>query len=279
MRILGEVLKNLSVAIAAATIFFALVPSPVDAQNVNTQDPVEQDVNTQKTSEISDQSFLEKGRFQSVLDRMHIRAGITSIRFREGLDVKADGNIAQTIDLFTDLEVSFDEIFELENVNTFVLEVGYRASQYLSFAASVPTPPEEEEPEGGEPTEFGKIIRGIEYWPIVVEARFHPSFVDWIDPYVGAGVTFLRVRATDPGPLEEVSANNTIGFGVSAGFEIPIARKFGLFGDFKYYDLDTDGTFTAITADLGDRGDLVVDGTGVVRFDPTVFTFGLSYHF
>lgn len=95
-------------------------------------------------------------------------------------------------------------------------------------------------------------------------------------PYVGAGINYTifynedaKTSLTDAIGATNVSMDDSFGWAVQAGFDIPISDRVFLNADVKYIDIDTTATLTT--------GALV--NTVDVDIDPLVFGIGIGMKF
>jgi outer membrane protein len=147
-------------------------------------------------------------------------------------------------------------------------ELGYALTRNLSVAVA-----------GGYPPTFtvkgagslgglgtaGKMTGG----PAALLVQWHFNRSGRIQPYVGAGASFLIVFSTKDGALSHVKADNAVGTALQAGVDAMIDKHWGVFVDVKKAFVSTKAT-----ADLG--GAPVV---AKVNVDPLVPSVGAIYRF
>lgn len=112
--------------------------------------------------------------------------------------------------------------------------------------------------------------------PPTLTLQYHFSPDAGIRPYVGAGINYTIFYNEDASSALEtaigatrVSAKDSFGYAVQAGFDVDLSEKLFLNVDVKYIDIDT--TATLRTGALTNRVD--------VSLDPIVFGVGLGMRF
>lgn len=107
------------------------------------------------------------------------------------------------------------------------------------------------------------------YGPATLTAHYHFTGFGNIQPYIGAGPTFMYVFNTKDGALSDLKLANAVGFAVQAGVNVMIDRNWGVFFDVKkaYLRSTTTGTLGGIPA------------KGKVVLDPLVIHTGVTYKF
>lgn len=110
------------------------------------------------------------------------------------------------------------------------------------------------------------LARNVGIVPATVTAIYHFN-PGGIDPYVGAGGSYFFFYNADPGDLGRVDLDNSAGWALQAGVDIPLKSKWALSVDVKKIFLTT----TAHFRDAGVQAD--------VQLDPWVVSTGLSFRF
>lgn len=111
----------------------------------------------------------------------------------------------------------------------------------------------------------GKMTGG----PAALLAQWHFNRNGRIQPYVGAGASFLIVFGTKDGNMSHLKADNAIGTAVQAGVDVLIDKHWGLYADVKKAWVGTTAT--------GDVGP--APAVAKVAIDPLVPSFGAAYRF
>ncbi len=122
---------------------------------------------------------------------------------------------------------------------------------------------------------LGEIVDAMVLPPtLTLQYHFAPDAA--IRPYVGAGVNWTVFYSEDAKPAltdaigaTTVSMDDSFGWAVQAGFDIPISDRVFLNADVKYIDIDTTATLT--TGALVNEVD--------VDIDPLVFGIGVGMRF
>lgn len=107
-------------------------------------------------------------------------------------------------------------------------------------------------------------------YPVSAVAQWHPLPGKGIQPYLGAGLTYVivsDVEETVGSP--EVRFGNPAGLVVAGGLRIPLGDQWVLFGDARYVPVETRGTIQ-----FG-RGTTVAD----MDVRPLIVAFGAGYRF
>ena len=111
-----------------------------------------------------------------------------------------------------------------------------------------------------------RLARHVGIVPATVTALYHFN-PGGIDPYVGAGASYFFFYNADAGDLGRVDLDNSAGWTLQAGVNIPIRNHWAASIDVKKVFLST----TAHFRDAGVRAD--------VRLDPWVVSAGVAYRF
>lgn len=113
--------------------------------------------------------------------------------------------------------------------------------------------------------EAGKMTGG----PAGVLLQYHFNRNGMIQPYVGAGASFLVVFDTKDGAMTNLKAKSNIGTALQAGTDIMFNDHWGAFIDVKKAWVGTVATGSMFGAPARAK----------VKVDPVVGNFGLAYHF
>jgi outer membrane protein len=113
--------------------------------------------------------------------------------------------------------------------------------------------------------EAGKMTGG----PAALLAQWHFNRNGRIQPYVGAGASFLIVFATRDGALSNLKARDAVGTALQAGVDVMVDKHWGLYADLKKAWVGT-----TATGNLGP-----IPAASKVAIDPLVPSFGATYRF
>lgn len=187
-----------------------------------------------------------------------IRAGAAWVDFDEKVDLSAAGSAVPGANA------------SVKNNSTVLLETGYRLSPSWSLGLTVGYPPTTTLTGTGSVTAVGKVGE-VHYAPAALTLQYRIDV--WsrygIYPYVGAGVTYVRVFSSTDGNVSNFHADSAWGRLLQAGVEYKISDSWGLFLDIKKFVVSTTAT--------GNLGPAPV--TASVRLDPLVTTAGVMFHF
>lgn len=150
--------------------------------------------------------------------------------------------------------VAFDENAELQaggqpvlgaNANVknnaaFLAEFGYRFAPNISLGLTVGYPPTTTLTGNGSVTSLGAIGK-VKYGPAALTLQYQfDSLVQYnLYPYVGVGVTYLKVFSSTDGSVTNFQARSAWGGLAQVGLEYRITRRLGLFVDFKKFIVRT----------------------------------------
>ena len=113
--------------------------------------------------------------------------------------------------------------------------------------------------------EAGKMTGG----PAGILAQYHFNRGGMIQPYVGAGASFLIVFSTKDGAMNHLRAKSAVGTLLQAGADVMLNDRWGVFVDVKKAYVGTVAT--------GFLGPAPVRAK--VKIDPLVSNAGVTYHF
>lgn len=105
--------------------------------------------------------------------------------------------------------------------------------------------------------------------PAALLVQYHFNREGRIQPYVGAGASFLIVFSTKDGAMNHLRADSAVGTAVQAGADIMLNDHWGMFVDVKKAWVGT--------VAHGELGPMPI--VAKVKINPLVPNFGLSYHF
>jgi outer membrane protein len=111
----------------------------------------------------------------------------------------------------------------------------------------------------------GKMTGG----PAGLLLQYHFNRNGMIQPYVGAGASFLIVFGTKDGAMSHLRAKSAVGTALQAGADVMVNDRWGGFVDVKKAWVGTVAT--------GDLGPMPIRAK--VKVDPLVTNVGVTYHF
>lgn len=157
--------------------------------------------------------------------------------------------------------------------NSFVpeLDFTYFMTNHIALELILATTPHDAKALG---TSVGDVDLG-HVWLIpptlTLQYHFDPLTSLGISPYVGAGLNFTIFHREDtPGDVvTDSSFDNSFGYALQAGVDVPLSGNFFLNADVKRLWLDTDAHFETVV------GDVDAD----VTIDPWILGIGVGYKF
>lgn len=188
--------------------------------------------------------------------RWTIRAGITSLRLADQIDLSVGGAPFPGAGLST---------FEHA---TPTVQIGYFLTDNIAVNATLGIPPTVDVYGGGT---IGALpqLGEVTYGPTALTLQFHPIRHGRIRPYVGAGVSYMIVFGTEDGAFENLEVENDFGLAFEAGTDFMITERWGLFVDVKHALLRPTATGTFMGAPV----------VGETRLDPWAFSGGVTFRF
>lgn len=151
---------------------------------------------------------------------------------------------------------------------TAAAELGYFFTPNLAASFTGGYPPTVDIMGRGTVGSLGRM-GSMTYGPATLTAHYHFTGFGAIQPYVGAGPTFMYVFNANDGALNNLKVNNALGFAVQIGADIMLNERWGAFIDVKKAYLRTTATGT-----LGG-----VPTKSKVTVDPLVIHTGVTYRF
>ncbi len=189
------------------------------------------------------------------LPSWYIHAGIGGIFLSESAKMKAAGSpIPGTV--------------RIDSQITPVVEVGYFVTPNIAVSLTGGVPPKIAIRGAGAITGLGTLATAV-YGPSTLTAHYH--FMDFgaVQPYVGAGIAYMKIFSTKDRVLQNVKADDAFGLALQAGVDVMINRNWGAFVDVKKAFLQSKTTGTLGGAPISAK--LVVD--------PLVVHSGVTYRF
>jgi outer membrane protein len=149
-----------------------------------------------------------------------------------------------------------------------VIEAGYYLNPNFAVSFTGGYPPTVDVMGKGLVAGLGRMGT-MTYGPATLTAHYHFTGFGPIQPYIGAGPTFMYVFNASNGALSNFQVSNAIGFAGQVGVDIMINDNWGAFIDVKKAYLRTTST--------GTLGGIPTKSKAVL--DPLVIHTGVSYRF
>lgn len=148
------------------------------------------------------------------------------------------------------------------------IQIGRFVTRQLAVTATLGLPPHIDVNGAGSIAGAGKLGEAT-YGPSAFTLRFYPRRSGTVQPYVGAGLSYMVVFSTKDGSMQNLKLSDIVGPAVEGGANIMLAPQYGIFLDVKKALLrpSTSGTFAGLPA------------TGRARIDPWVFSAGATFKF
>lgn len=148
------------------------------------------------------------------------------------------------------------------------LDISYFFTENIAAELILATTPHDVSAIG---TTLGDVDLG-DVWllPPTITLQYHFSPRASFRPYVGAGLNYTIFYNQDPGNVVSVNYDNSIGFALQAGVDIPIGDTYFANIDVKKVFLNTD-----VTVDAGAAGTVGAD----VNIDPWIVGVGIGRRF
>lgn len=191
-------------------------------------------------------------------NRWWVRAGAAWVDFDENVGLSAGGTAVPGANA------------SVKNNATFLVETGYQFLPNWSVGLTVGYPPTTTLTGAGTVSAVGKVGE-VKYAPAALTLQYQVSMLEKYNlfPYVGAGVTYVKIFSSSDGNVSNFRANSAWGRLLQAGLEYKVSENMGIFIDVKKFFVSTTAT--------GNLGPAPV--VAAVRLDPLVTTVGLSFHF
>jgi outer membrane protein len=157
------------------------------------------------------------------------------------------------------------------NSNILAFEVGYQLAPEWNARLTFGVPPTTDVAGTGTLAPLGKAGE-IKYGPAVLTVTRALGQFGPVTPYLGGGVSYLKVFSTADGALANFRVANAWGGALQVGAELALNTRLGLFVDLKKIFLSTDVTGT-VPAFGG------APAYARVKIDPFVVHAGVSYRF
>jgi outer membrane protein len=151
---------------------------------------------------------------------------------------------------------------------TFAVEAGMFVTPNLAVSFTGGLPPSIKIEADGVMSSMGRV-GATTYGPMTLTAHYHFTGLGRLQPYIGAGPTFMYVFDDKDGVMGDLKIDHTVGFAVQVGADYMITDQWGIFFDVKKAYLRTEATGTlggyAVKAD--------------VKLDPLVLHTGVTFRF
>lgn len=157
----------------------------------------------------------------------------------------------------------------IENQIVPELDISYFVNENIAFELVLATTPHDT---GVNNSAIGDVDLG-DVWllPPTLLAQYHFSPRGTFRPYIGAGINYTFFYEQDVGPgLTSVNYDNSFGFALQAGVDIPVNDTYFVNFDVKRVFLGTD-----VTVDAGELGIVNAD----VDIDPWILGVGVGRRF
>lgn len=141
---------------------------------------------------------------------------------------------------------------EIENQIVPELDISYFLSENFAFELILATTPHDVSAVG---TTVGNVDLG-DVWllPPTLTAQYHFAPRASVRPYIGAGINYTIFYNEDPGAVTSIDYDNSLGFALQAGVDVPVGDTYFLNLDVKKVFLSTDVSInaggTAVSADV-----------------------------
>lgn len=112
----------------------------------------------------------------------------------------------------------------------------------------------------------------LKYGPAIMTATYKLGKYGPIQPYIGAGISYLKVFSTESAGVANFQVENSFGTALQIGTEIDLGGGYGLFFDVKKVYIKT-----KVTGNVPAFGG--VPAYASARIDPLLIHVGLSYRF
>lgn len=141
---------------------------------------------------------------------------------------------------------------EIENQIVPELDISYFLSENFAVELILATTPHDVSAVN---TAVGNVDLG-DVWllPPTLTAQYHFNPRGDFRPYIGAGLNYTLFYNEDPGAVTSIDYDNSVGFALQAGFDVPIGDTYFFNADVKKVfigtDVSIDAAGTAVSADV-----------------------------
>jgi outer membrane protein len=196
-------------------------------------------------------AFAQEGE-----EKWIVQAGLTRIKLRNVLDINVAGAPFPGSAMSTKAHY------------TPSLQIGRFVHKHVALTATVGLPPKIDINGAGTIGAVGKLGETT-YGPIGLTGRFYPMRKGTVQPYVGAGLTYMIVFNAKDAGFQNLKIKNDLAPLFEAGANVMITPKYGVFFDLKkaYLRPKATGTFMGLPVDGKTKLDPLIISTGVtVKF-------------
>ncbi|HEY0625836.1 MAG TPA: OmpW family outer membrane protein [Allosphingosinicella sp.] len=185
-----------------------------------------------------------------------VHIGPAQLTLADGADVRAGGAPLAGAGIDTDPQY------------TGVVEIGRFVAPNVAVALTLGGPPLAKIDGTGTLEGLGRL-GNVRYGPGALTVQFHPMRSGRVQPYVGAGVTYMHIFSTKDAALSDIEVNDDIGPLIQGGVQYFFSEKTGIFVDVKKGWLRTEATASL--------GTVPIDAD--LKLDPLVVNAGLAFRF
>jgi len=151
---------------------------------------------------------------------------------------------------------------------TAAVDLGRFFTPHVAVSVSAGLPLKQPIDAAGSIQPYGRLGR-ITYGPAAATLQWHPLPNAAVQPYVGAGVSYMHVFASRDATVHDFHVSDDVGPVVQGGFEVPLGHGLGLFADVKKGWLHANATGSLAGAPVDAR----------IRLDPLIVHTGLAIRF
>lgn len=159
-----------------------------------------------------------------------------------------------------------------DHIYSGLVEVGYRFADDWSGVLSVGWPPSLNAYGGGTIAPYGKML-STTIGPSALTVQYKPFHDSFIQPYVGAGASYMIIFSTHDGAVQNAKLTNDLAPEIEAGSDIMVAPNWGFFVEVKKAFLTTHATGSIPVAP-----GVLAPISGHVSLDPFVYAVGATFH-
>ncbi|MBB5498701.1 OmpW family outer membrane protein [Paraburkholderia sp. MM5384-R2] len=189
-------------------------------------------------------------------DRWWIRTGPAWVAFDEKAELSVAGSTVPGAGA------------DVKDNAAFITEFGYRFTPHISLGLTLGIPATTTLTANGTAASVGKIGK-VKYGPAGLTLQYQFDGIGGFHPYVGAGVTYLKVFSSSGEAVQNFDVHQAWGGIAQIGTEYSLSKNIGLFIDLKKLILRTNAT--------GTLGGAPVQAH--VRLDPLVVQTGVMIRF
>jgi len=193
----------------------------------------------------------------TVSDRWYGKMGVTGVIFHPGSAV----SVAGTAIPGTSVSIS--------NRATATFDAGYYFTKNIAASLLVGVPLKSTLSGQEAISPYGNL-GAVRYGPAILTAHYHFLHTGPLQPYVGAGATYLIIFKKHDAAIDGLMVHNSFSPVVQAGTDYMFNKRWGVFADCKQ---------TWLTADVHGALEGSVQTKAHVKLYPTIISAGLLYRF